>query len=83
GQQSFSSPPPPQKQPSHLEEALTKMFHLEGPTTDMYEVFTCGDQMMYQIAQEYLDSRPSEAPRAGSVDAPVYRPEPPLQYHHD
>ncbi|MED6126344.1 hypothetical protein PIB30_077551 [Stylosanthes scabra] len=45
------------------------------PTQDMYEMFTCSDQMMDQIAQEYLASRPS--------DDPVYKPEPPLQSHPD
>ncbi|MED6136084.1 hypothetical protein PIB30_052675, partial [Stylosanthes scabra] len=49
--------------------------HVAGPTPDMYDMFTCGDQMMDQIAQEYLASQPSEDP--------VYRPKPPLQYHPD
>ncbi|MED6199096.1 hypothetical protein PIB30_072649, partial [Stylosanthes scabra] len=63
-------------------------FQVAGHIAEMYEVFTCGDQMMDQIAQGYLAARGSEAPVMGSVDVPlpctqsmlVYRPEPPIQF---
>ncbi|MED6225342.1 hypothetical protein PIB30_092778, partial [Stylosanthes scabra] len=64
--------------PPHASTDRPSGFQVVRPTADMYEVFTCGDQMMDQIAQEYLASRAFEAPRAASVDAPVYRLEPPM-----
>ncbi|MED6187564.1 hypothetical protein PIB30_077674 [Stylosanthes scabra] len=49
--------------------------HRYGPTSDMYELFSCGEQTMDQIAHGYVASR--------ATDDAVYRPSPPLQPHPD
>ncbi|MED6110280.1 hypothetical protein PIB30_041471 [Stylosanthes scabra] len=49
--------------------------HRYGPTSDMYELFSCGEQTMDQIAHGYVVSR--------ATDDEVYRPSPPLQPRHD
>ncbi|MED6138774.1 hypothetical protein PIB30_077714 [Stylosanthes scabra] len=50
-------------------------FNRFGPTNEMYDVFSCGEQTMDHIVHEYRASSAAE-------DA-VYRPGPPLQPHHD
>ncbi|MED6122361.1 hypothetical protein PIB30_039033 [Stylosanthes scabra] len=45
-------------------------FQVARPPPDIYEVFTCGEQMMDQLAQDFVAAR--------AADEPVYRPEPPL-----
>ncbi|MED6206862.1 hypothetical protein PIB30_030633 [Stylosanthes scabra] len=49
--------------------------HRYGPPSDMYELFSCGEQTMDQIAHGYVTSRPT--------DDAVYRPSPPMQPHPD
>ncbi|MED6209545.1 hypothetical protein PIB30_055721 [Stylosanthes scabra] len=49
--------------------------HRYGPPSDMYEMFSCGEQTMDQIAHGCVTSRPT--------DDAVYRPSPPLQPHPD
>ncbi|MED6157449.1 hypothetical protein PIB30_023179 [Stylosanthes scabra] len=51
------------------------VFQVTGPPSDMYELFTCGEQTMDQLAQEFVATH--------SVEETVYRPEPPVQPHHD
>ncbi|MED6141135.1 hypothetical protein PIB30_100332, partial [Stylosanthes scabra] len=43
--------------------------HRYAPPSDMYELFSCGEQTMDQIAHSYVASRPT--------DDAVYRPSPP------
>ncbi|MED6169716.1 hypothetical protein PIB30_023925 [Stylosanthes scabra] len=46
-----------------------------GPSSDMYELFSCGEQTMNQIAHGYVMSR--------ATDDAVYQPSPPMQPHPD
>ncbi|MED6116460.1 hypothetical protein PIB30_100501 [Stylosanthes scabra] len=49
--------------------------HRYGLLSDMYELFSCGEQKMDHIAHGYVASR--------ATDYSVYRPSPPLQPHPD
>ncbi|MED6175407.1 hypothetical protein PIB30_078041 [Stylosanthes scabra] len=58
----------------HASGAGTSIYRF-GPPNEMYDVFSCGEQMMDHIAHEYRASH--------AANDAVYRPGPLLQPHHD
>ncbi|MED6179508.1 hypothetical protein PIB30_001805 [Stylosanthes scabra] len=59
----------------HSNAGRSSGFEVAGPTADMYEMFTCGDQMIDPLAQEFVSAR--------DAAQPVYQPESPIQPHYD